>query len=117
MPDPLRIETFRSAVLDWDARAMDEGRGRLALVRNLLTTRAGIAHELAHAKFGAAHREKSMLIVSWSLPAGKSLDLIANLSHEATAFPPGFSRRRPFWGDAASEQLQPWAVRWSIGDG
>jgi maltooligosyltrehalose trehalohydrolase len=117
MPDPLRIETFCSAVLDWDARAMDEGRRRLALVRNLLTTRAGMAHELAHAKFGAAHCEKPVLIVSWSLPAGKSLDLVANLSHEAAAFPRAFSRGRPLWGGAASEQLQPWAVFWSIGDG
>ena len=36
IPDPLAEETFRSAVLDWDARATPEGRKRLALVRDLL---------------------------------------------------------------------------------
>jgi malto-oligosyltrehalose trehalohydrolase len=117
MPDPLRSETFRSAVLDWEACATDEGRRRLALVRNLLTTRASLTHELAQVKFGSAHREKSVLIVSWSLPGGKTLDLIANLSHEAAAFPRACSRGRPLWGGAASEQLRPWAVHWSIGDG
>ena len=117
MPDPLRAETFRSAVLDWDACATDEGRRRLALVRNLLTTRASLAHEIAQAKFASAHREESVLTVSWSLPEGKTLELIANLSHQAATFPRAFSRGRPLWGGAASEQLPPWAVLWSVGDG
>ena len=117
MPDPLRAETFRSAVLDWDACATDEGLCRLALVRDLLTTRASIAHELAQAKFGSARHEKSVLIVSWSLPKEKTLNLIANLSHQAAAFPRAVLRGRPLWGDAAHEQLRPWAVLWSVGDG
>src|SRR4051795_3143897 len=39
VPDPLDEATFRSAVLDWNAREQPEARQRLALVRELLSIR------------------------------------------------------------------------------
>ena len=54
IPDPLAEETFRSAVLDWDARTRAKGRERLALVRDLLRARREITPLLAGARFGAA---------------------------------------------------------------
>src|SRR5215471_15830268 len=39
LPDPLAQETFRSAILDWDARSREPGQQRLSLVRDLLATR------------------------------------------------------------------------------
>ena len=39
IPDPLAEATFRSAVLDWEARSTPGGQRRLALVRDLLAIR------------------------------------------------------------------------------
>ena len=39
IPDPLAEDTFRSAMLDWEARATPAGQRRLTLVRDLLMTR------------------------------------------------------------------------------
>ena len=39
IPDPLDAATFRSAVLDWDARESRAGRERLTLVQELLAIR------------------------------------------------------------------------------
>src|SRR5262249_192589 len=62
VPDPLDEATFRSAVLDWDARMTSDGRKRLALVRDLLTTRQReIVPQLAGAKFGTAQCEQGIL--------------------------------------------------------
>src|SRR2546429_5205060 len=53
--DPLEEATFRSAVLDWDARTTSKGHKRLALVRALLRTRRrDIVAPVAGAKFAAA---------------------------------------------------------------
>jgi maltooligosyltrehalose trehalohydrolase len=117
MPDPLSEETFRSAVLDWDARTTQQGARRLALVRDLLTTRRSIAQELAAAKFGSARREKNILAVSWSLPAERTLFLLANLSNNDADLPRAFRPGRPLWGGTPSDHLRPWAVFWSTGEG
>src|ERR1700737_2526865 len=99
MPDPLGEATFRSAVLDWDARATPEGGRRLALVRGLLAVRRAIAPQLAAAKFGSACREKSILAVNWSLPEGRTLSLLANLSQQGADLPGTLRPGRPLWGE------------------
>ena len=58
VPDPLAEETFRAAVLDWDARDTPKGRRRLALVRELLAIRRKeIVPRLAGAAFGSARAD------------------------------------------------------------
>jgi malto-oligosyltrehalose trehalohydrolase len=117
MPDPLSEGTFRSAVLDWDARTSQQGSRRLALVRDLLAIRRSIAPQLATAKFGSARREKSALALNWSLSDGKALTLLANLSHDGADLPSSFRPGRPLWGGKPTDPLSPWAVFWSTGEG
>jgi maltooligosyltrehalose trehalohydrolase len=117
MPDPLSDETFRSAVLDWDARATAQGSARLALVRHLLAIRRSMAPQLAGAKFGSAARENCVLMANWSLPDRKILTLLANLSDAEAARPGCFRPEEPLWGGNPPERLPPWAVYWSSGEG
>jgi maltooligosyltrehalose trehalohydrolase len=117
MPDPLSDETFRSAVLDWDARATPQGSARLALVRHLLAIRRSMTPQLAGAKFGSAARENCVLMASWSLPDRKILTLLANLSDAEAARPGCFRPEEPLWGGNPPERLPPWAVYWSSGEG
>jgi maltooligosyltrehalose trehalohydrolase len=116
LPDPLREETFRSAVLDWDALTTQQGGRRLALIRDLLMTRRRIAPQLAAARFGSARLEQSVLAVNWSLPEGKALTLLANLSHEGADRPSSFRGGCPLWGGNPTDHLFPWAVFWSTGE-
>ena len=117
IPDPLAEETFRSAVLDWDARARPAGRKRLALVRDLLTTRRReLAPRLAGAQFGAARCDDCLLTAHWRLGDGRTLMLLANLS-AASAERPGLLRSgQPIWGGELQQRLPPWSVFWTIGD-
>jgi len=117
MPDPLSEDTFRSAVLDWDARATPQGSRRLALVRDLLTARRRIAPQLAGAKFGSAARVDCVLAANWSLPDRKSLTLLANLSDVGAARPGSFRPGEPLWGGSPPSRLPAWAVYWSSGEG
>jgi len=117
MPDPLSEETFRSAVLDWNATAKPGAARRLALVRDLLRTRQGLAQELAAAKFGSAWHQRSVLTAIWSLPGGNTLRLVANLGPEAADLPRDSPPVRPLWGGTPEQQLRPWAVFWSTGEG
>jgi maltooligosyltrehalose trehalohydrolase len=115
IPDPLAEETFRSAVLDWEARDAPEGRKRLALVRELLAVRKReIVPELALTRFGSAQWSADVLVAHWDLPAGRALLLIANLSDRAADRPPHVRCGAPIWG-AAPDSLAPWSVHWSIG--
>ena len=83
IPDPLDEATFRSAVLDWNARETAEGRARLALVRDLLTVRnKEIVPRLAGATFGSARWQGNVLIAEWTLGDNMALQLCANLSDE-----------------------------------
>jgi maltooligosyltrehalose trehalohydrolase len=117
IPDPVSEETFRSAVLDWDARTTQQGGRRLALVRGLLTIRRAMAPQLAAARFGSARREKSVLVVNWSLAEGTTLTLLANLSRDGAELPSSFRPGRPLWGGNPTDHLSPWAVFWSTGEG
>jgi maltooligosyltrehalose trehalohydrolase len=117
IPDPLAEETFRSAILDWDACATPAGQQRLALVRDLLMTRREmIAPRLAGAAFGSAQWDEDVLTADWRMGDGKRLLLLANLSDVKSRA----SRRSagaPIWGGTPAESLPPWRVFWSIGAG
>jgi maltooligosyltrehalose trehalohydrolase len=116
VPDPLEEATFRSALLDWDARTTLNGRTRLALVRNLLMTRRReIVPQLAGAQFVGARCDKSILTANWSLADGQTLRVLANLSDDGAELLPNFRPLRPIWGGDPPATLPPWSVFWGIG--
>jgi maltooligosyltrehalose trehalohydrolase len=118
VPDPLVEDTFRMAVLDWDARDTPKGRRRLALVRELLAIRRKeIVPRLAGAAFGSARADAAVLSADWRLGDGSALHLLANLSNESTRRPRHGPAGHPLWGGAAGDMLAPWSVFWSIGEG
>jgi maltooligosyltrehalose trehalohydrolase len=117
VPDPLDEATFRSAVLDWDARTTLKGRRRLAWIRDLLTTRRReIVPQLAGAKFIAARCEQRILSANWLLADGKTLRMLANLADDGAELPCNFRPLRPIWGGDPPATLPPWSVFWSIGE-
>jgi maltooligosyltrehalose trehalohydrolase len=117
IPDPLAEETFRSAVLDWDARETPRGREWLMLVRGLLTTRAKeIAPRLSKAAFDTAQWENDVLTAAWRVGAAESLNLLANFSAREVPRLRSVSAAGPIWGGAVPETLPPWSVYWGIGE-
>jgi maltooligosyltrehalose trehalohydrolase len=117
VPDPLAEETFRSAVLDWEARTAQHGQKRLTLVRDLLKIRAKeIAPRLATAAFGFARCDGDILTAAWQVGDGEKLMLLANLSDKNTARPASLEVGRPIWGGPAPEMLPRWSVYWGIGE-
>jgi maltooligosyltrehalose trehalohydrolase len=118
IPDPLEEATFRSAVLDWSAPETEKGRRRLALIRELLTTRQQeIVPRLAGVRFGNAHHEGAVLRASWPFADGTTLDLLANLSDKSAERPRELRAGRPIWRGAPPAVLPPWSVFWSMGEG
>jgi len=116
IPDPLAEDTFRSALLDWNAREAPQGRQRLALVRDLLAVRRRyLVPELARIRFGSAQWSGDVLTARWGFYRGGELLLIANLSERGAERPRHFHCGRPIWGGAAPASLAPWSVHWSIG--
>jgi 1,4-alpha-glucan branching enzyme len=118
IPDPLAEETFRSAKLDWNARASRDGRRRLALVHELLAVRRReVTPHCATARFGAAHHHGGVLQAHWPLAEDRSLSLLANLSDATVQRPSRVRSGRPIWGREPASALAPWAVFWSVGAG
>ncbi|MBR0869076.1 malto-oligosyltrehalose trehalohydrolase [Bradyrhizobium tropiciagri] len=115
IPDPLDAKTMQSAVLDWTALGRDPGRGRLALVHDLLAVRAReITPRLAGARFGDAVVTGDLLTAHWQMGDGSTLRLTANLSDRAMPDAPE-PKGTAIWGGALSGHLPVWAVRWNIG--
>jgi maltooligosyltrehalose trehalohydrolase len=115
VPDPLEASTFQSAVLDWESRETT-GRKRLALVRELLATRAReIAPRLAGARFGDARAADNGLVTAdWRLGNGATLRLTANLSKTTIAQKSREPTGTIIWGGAPGDTVRPWAVFWSL---
>jgi maltooligosyltrehalose trehalohydrolase len=115
VPDPLDPSTFRSAVLDWDARSEPAGHKRLSLVRDLLAARAThIIPRLAGARFGAAQAKgNGLLTANWRMGDGAQLRLLANLSASEIMHPLE-TQGALIWGDEASDRLPPWSVFWRL---
>jgi 1,4-alpha-glucan branching enzyme len=117
VPDPLDEATFRSAVLDWNARDLPKAHRRLTLVRALLSIRQReIVPRLAGARFVEASAEDTGLLTArWKLADGAALQLLANLSDRDIA---GSKRKQigtKIWGGDLSGAIAPWAVYWHIG--
>jgi 1,4-alpha-glucan branching enzyme len=117
VPDPLDEATFRSAVLDWNARDLPKAHRRLALVRDLLSIRRReIAPRLAGAGFGGACVEDNgLLSAHWRMGDGASLHLLANLSDQIIADKIGELSGVKIWGGDAEDSIAPWSVFWHIG--
>ena len=117
VPDPLSEATFKSAKLEW--RDLDSaGRARQMLVKRLLEIRrTAIVPHLADARFRDSDLEVATrpLSASWTLGAGRSLSLRANISDRplprGAPVPPG----KPLWGGEPPDVLPPWSVFWSMG--
>ena len=116
LPDPLSEKTFCFATLDWDTCSTPNGARRLALVRELLTIRRGLASEFAQVKFGSARWHGSVLHVSWPLAGKKHLLLLVNVSHGVAECPAPLQWGRSLWGGIPGKQLSPWDVFWSMGE-
>jgi maltooligosyltrehalose trehalohydrolase len=116
VPDPLDNATFRSAVLDWDARDVPKPHQRLALVRKLLSIRHHeIVPRLAGAQFGdASAADNGLLSASWRMGDGTRLKLLANLSDRAIDAQTEITGTK-IWGSDLSAVISPWAVHWHIG--
>jgi len=114
VPDPLSEATFRSAILDWDARG-GSGHDRLALVRELLATRRRhIMPRLAGARFGEARMvHDGTLKANWHLGDDARLLLTANLSDRTIAVQSGDTGGSPIWGKPG-DAMKPWSVCWCL---
>jgi maltooligosyltrehalose trehalohydrolase len=117
VPDPLAVETFRSAMLDWHDPESSAGEKRLKLVRKLLSLRRQhIIPRLASARFGDAGASgDGVLQAQWEMGDGQRLSLVANLSDRAVAGPRGAAQGTIIWGGSLSGTLSPWEVHWRIG--
>ncbi|MGC2781646.1 MAG: malto-oligosyltrehalose trehalohydrolase [Bradyrhizobium sp.] len=117
VPDPLAVETFRSAIIDWNARNEPPGRERLALIRDLLTVRhKEVAPRLPGATFGEAGvTNEGRLTAQWVMGDGTKLRLLANVSDREIAAPANEFPGTPIWGGTPGERLPAWSVFWSIG--
>jgi malto-oligosyltrehalose trehalohydrolase len=116
VPDPLSEKTFRSAVLDWDARLKPRGRRRLDLVRQLLAVRRQeIVPRLTQSAFGNASANGDLLEANWTLGRGETLTLLGNLGGIGLGNPRHRVPARPIWGGPAPALLRPWSVFWAIG--
>ena len=82
VPDPLAVATFRSAVLDWEARDRPAGASGWRWCGDLLALRRReIVPRLAGARFGDAQAaDDGRLAAHWRMGDGARLSLIANLS-------------------------------------
>ncbi len=116
VPDPLASSTVGSAVLDWDSRDEASGRRRLALMRDLLTTRRQtIVPRLAGAAFGEAHAaDNGLLTASWRMGDGAMLRLIANLSDGEISCPETELMGTPIWGGEITGPIPPCSVSWRL---
>ncbi len=118
-PDPLAPETFRSAILDWNALDREPHRRRFDLVRSLLGVRASeIVPRLVGTRGGRVHVERAGGCLSAESRLGdrSSLRLVANLTSDPVARIGRPVPGRPIWGGPAPEELAPWSVHWALGE-
>jgi 1,4-alpha-glucan branching enzyme len=115
IPDPLKMSTVQSAVLDWDSLDTEPGRKRLTLTRELLAIRKReIIPRLPGSSFSRAKPvEGGLLRADWQMGDGATLRLAANLSpHEidGNIEMAGTS----IWGSTVSGKISPWSVLWYL---
>jgi malto-oligosyltrehalose trehalohydrolase len=115
-PDPTKLETFRSAKLDWNDPLVGEGAEQLAFYRGLLDLRRReIIPRLSGASSGSYRTQGRLIAVNWPMGDGRTLVLQANLGAERqrTAEP---MIGKVIWqqGQWSDDGVDPWSVRWSI---
>jgi len=119
IPDPNSEQTFLRSKLDWESLDDEDPAGWLGYYRHLLSLRQEIiTPRLPGMVGGSASFEilaPAALGVTWRLGDGSALRLLANFSGETvtTATPSGI----PFFATtvtAATGQLGPWAVMWTL---
>lgn len=119
IPDPLDVETFLRAKLDWSERVREPHRSTLGWYRRVLAVRAReIVPRTARLAGHCATSERvggSALRVSWKMSDDETLTLWANLSpvpaERATQ-----RRGRTIWreGTWTPRVLPAWGVTWTI---
>jgi maltooligosyltrehalose trehalohydrolase len=114
VPDPLAMETFESARLDWDSLGGPRESQRLEQIRELLQVRRSeISPRLAGAAFDACTIHGTVASASWRMGDGRRLRLVANLGAEK-APRPAKQRGRAIYGGEPQPELPPWSVFWSL---
>jgi malto-oligosyltrehalose trehalohydrolase len=118
VPDPLAVQTFRDAKLDWSALSQPEPAKRLELVRRMLAARkSAVVPRLSQLKPGPADAQSTgdVLSVRWQFRTGETLSLLANLSDQPQPRPSSWQGGEPIWGGEPGEQLPPWSVYFASG--
>jgi maltooligosyltrehalose trehalohydrolase len=119
MVDPVSLETFHSAKLDWAALRQSPGRDWLNFYRNLIDLRkAEIIPRLYRIEGFSSQYEilgARAVHVQWWLGEGTSLHLYANLAEDAQAGVE-LSGGRRIWqqGFVENNKLGPWTVLWIL---
>lgn len=120
IPDPMAVATFDAAVLDWSDMEAAEGRGWLALHRELLRLR----RKLPLRRFSEPMRADwarlgvGALRVSWRWANGARLTLVANFSATQSSGAPRptghclYATHATLARDASS--LPAWALAWYL---
>ena len=113
IPDALSKSTSLRSSLNWKELDVPPYADRLALVKQLLETRASWIVPLAQGNekpFASYTIRGRLLSVHWHYRKG-ILWLQANLGNEAVSAPP--LRGRPIWNGLANNELGAWSVHWT----
>lgn len=122
IPDPLAVETFLSAKLDWDKLTERDHAECLDRHRKLLQTRREHIQPLMSSITGNAGSFEIIgagaVVVRWKLNDGRELRLCINLcDQDKDGFPEG--EGRILWHEGPEPQgrrYRPWTVRWTLKD-
>jgi len=118
VPDPLSMETFHSAKVDWPALQSPPHAARLALVRELLTIRRReIVPHFTDAAQRDAHADGAVITAQWRGSGGRALHLLANAGPDQAAVGAVRANGRSIWGGTPPDALPPWSVFWSVEEG
>ena len=121
IPDPLAVETFLAAKLNWDDLNREPHASRFAWYRRILDIRrTEVIPLLRRIGHGGQYAVKgdSAVSVHWAIAGSGTLALDANLSGDAcNGFAEAAGRVILSIGDTGTGgTFGPWAVRWSIRD-
>lgn len=124
IPDPLAVETFRSAKLDWSEIDRAPHHECLALYRTLLAIRRReIVPRLAlpgNVRAEWRRRDDDLVDVAWTFADGSRLKLAASLCSRSVPNRPAPASMKSLYetapGAAQERTLPPWFVGWYLSD-
>jgi 1,4-alpha-glucan branching enzyme len=123
IPDPNDIETFKSAILDWDCLEQRLHREWLYFYKRLLALRRQKIVPLVRGMGIQGSRSRLLgprtVAAEWSLDAGPTLILLANLGDEKAVCPEGREGVLIFQTGSVPKELAqgllpPWYVGWFL---